>query len=519
MSEESYRYGRKRMGWPLLALATLVIAGGLGLYWLNSSRVSSGPRAESLTVYCAAGIRKPVEETAKRYEEEFGTRIRLDYGSSGELESKLILDRTNRVHRGDLYIPADEFFSDRTRARGLTAESIGLAQFRIVFAVKPDSSRSIGSVRDILDQQIPFAICDELAGAGKKTKEALARHGLWDPVNAAKKTSFPRVPEAANAVKTSESIEGAFVWDSTAKQFGLKPIVLPELDGAVGSITINLVTTTPQPSRALHFARYLSSPEKGHQAFQQHFFEPVAGDPWADVPQITVYCGGVNRHAVKDTIAAFEEREGCRIRTQYAGCGTLVGSMKTGQAGLPDVFMTCDVSYMTKVEDQFDEARDVSSTDIVFLVRKGNPKGIHSLKDLARADLEIGTTDPAMSTLGDLSWQMFRDTGVVAAIETNKSVVVTTPTAHELIAQMQGHQKLDVTLVYRANCQNLDDRFELVAIDHPKARAVQNVAVARATPFPLLAQRLMEMMTSAESRRRFVENGFHWEAAERAEQR
>ena len=38
---------------------------------------------EDLTVYCAAGIRLPVEEAATAFEKEFGFRIALNYDSSG----------------------------------------------------------------------------------------------------------------------------------------------------------------------------------------------------------------------------------------------------------------------------------------------------------------------------------------------------------------------------------------------------------------------------------------------------
>ena len=124
----------------------------------------------------------------------------------------------------------------------------------------------------------------------------------------------------------------------------------------------------------------------------------VAGDKWKEKPELIIYCGGVNREAVTKTLRDFEKREGCAIIEQFAGCGSLVANIKAidmsnAKTAMPDVFLTCDASYMGKVDSLFSGARDVSSTDIVMLVRKGNPKSLETLEDLGRHDLSIGTTD------------------------------------------------------------------------------------------------------------------------------
>ncbi len=511
MSSPEYDYGRKSGAWKIAAIVSVAVVVAL-LATLKREVAEPVVQKENLTVYCAAGIRKPVEEMAKLYEEEYEVTVRLDYGSSGEMEGKMELDLQSGSTRADLYIPADQSFADRAKDKGLTVESIPLAAFRLVVAVKADSKRDFDSVDALLQSGATFAICDELAGVGKKTKDALAAVGKWDAVKAAAKTSFPRVPEAANAVKSSGNVEAAFLWDSTAKQFGLRVLELPELAAGEAVISANVTAGTSKPTQALHFARYLAAPEKGKPAFEKHHYTSIPGDAWADRPEIVAYCGGVNRNALKETLEDFEEREGCTILTTYAGCGTIIGNIEAGKFALPDTFMTCDASYMTMVQDDFLNPSDVSSTKVVMLVRKGNPKGIRSLKDLTKEDVAVGTTEPRHSTLGALSWQMFGQVGIKEELERKKSVVVTSPTAHELILQMEGHGKLDVALVYEANCQHLTDNFELIPIELPRAKAVQNIAVSKGTKHPRMAGRLMEAILSAQSKERFLGNGFSWEA-------
>lgn len=479
---------------------------------------STASNESPLLVYCAAGIRLPVEAAAKQYEEEFGRKIQIDYGSSGELEGRLEIDKQAGKSRCDLYIPADTSFSQRARQKQLTVEQLVLAKFRLVLGLKSTaSSAELKSVDDLLQSGMSYTICDPKAGVGKKTMTTLERSGKWAVVDEKKKAAFPRVTEAANAIQTSNDVDAGFIWDTTATQFGLSSVVLEEIKDAVSTITVNVVSSTKRPTSALHFARYLAASDKGQTVFPKHGFEPAGTDAWAEKPTVVLYCGGVNRNAIDATLREFELREGVSIQEHYGGCGTLIAGIiaakdGTSKKGVPDAFMTCDASYMEKVQPVFRQPSDVSSTGIVLLVRKGNPKGLRSIEDLSHEDLAIGTTNPKMSTLGDLTWQLFESNGVQASIERNQSVSVMTPTAHELIMQMTGHDKLDVALVYEANCQNLSDDFEIVRIEDSNAIAVQNIATSIETLHPALASRLVDAIQSAPSQKRFELQGFKWRA-------
>ena len=68
----------------------------------------------------------------------------------------------------------------------------------------------------------------------------------------------------------------------------------------------------------------------------------------------------------------------------------------------------------------------------------------------------------------------------------------------------------DVALVYAANCQNLSPGLTTVPIDHPRAKAVQNIAPGRNTKYPQLVERLIETILSNRSADRFESQGFDW---------
>ncbi|MED5380930.1 MAG: extracellular solute-binding protein [Verrucomicrobiota bacterium] len=510
MGDSEYKYGQGGRGGAGWLVLTLGVVAGL-MFFLDRE---PGDGGQALVVYCATGVKKAVEEAAGKFEQETGAKVSLEYSSSGVLANKLKLDKEGGVPRADVYIPADYVYAERARADGLTAESLRVATWKVVLGVKPGSGLAPANCDAVLAQKLSFVICDPLAGVGKKTKKMLEHSGHWAAVDAAKAASFPTVTEAALAVKENAGTQAAFVWDSVARQFGLRGVELPELAASRADISVAVTSTTARSALALKFARYLAAPTRGGAVFARHHYVPIPGDEWADTPRLRIDCGGVNREAVELTLREFQQREGAEIDVVYAGCGTLVGKMQASRQGVPDIFMTCDATYLdmaqAKMNHPFGPDLKVSSTRIVMLVAKGNPHGLRSLAGLAKRGLRVGTTDPRASTLGALSHELCRETGQFDAIEPN--IMMMADTAHTLIQTMEAGGKLDVVLVYEANIQHLKDRFDTVPLQPARALAVQNIAARKTTRFPRLAKRLMARLTSQASRERFEQLGFSWEA-------
>lgn len=495
---------------PFLTIC-IVSAGVLLAAWLvlrMQVRTHSGNRgsgAAVITVSCAAAVRKPIEELCRRYQARYGTTIRLDYGSSGELESKLRLEAEQGLGKTDLYIPGDDLFAQRAAAAGLTAEQIPAATFRLVFASNPRRPFQGDSLDDILSAGLAYTVCDPTAAVGNALQRALGDRA--GEITGRAKVSFPREPEAAAAIVAGEVVDGGFLWDSTASQFGLRIHRLPELSAGTSRISVNVVTRSEQPTQALLLARFLAASEHAQVWRDYHFTPAEPSDAWSERPRLTLVSGGLNREVLAEVLVEFERREGCRIDVQYAGCGTLVAGIKAREE-TPDLFLTCDRSYLDLVAQRYGEDTVISGTRVVLLVRLGNPKGIHALADLGRPDLRIGLSDPDQSALGSLSWNLLRQFGVEAAITRQGTCAVTVPGAQELVAQMQASEVLDAVMVYEANVQHLRGRYEIIPIDHPQATAIQNVAIAQTSLHPNLARRLIQALQTEGTRKRYRDRGF-----------
>ena len=92
MGDPDYRYGRSGQGGVVWLVLTAVLVGAL-VYFLNRDADDGQGGEKTLVVYCAAGVKKAVEEAAGKFEQETGTKMSLEYGSSGVLANKLKIDK------------------------------------------------------------------------------------------------------------------------------------------------------------------------------------------------------------------------------------------------------------------------------------------------------------------------------------------------------------------------------------------------------------------------------------------
>lgn len=486
-----------------------VIAGGIGLYimWRASQiRFAESNEKRVIVLYCAAGIKPPVESVVHEYEAVYGVRVQIQYGGSGTLLSNIRV-----VGTGDLFLAADESYIRLAREQGLLAESIPLTRLRPVIAVRKDSKKNIRGLEDLLRNDVSVSLANpEAASIGRTIKELLEKSGDWATVKKHAKVFKPTVGDVANDVKLG-SVDAGVVWDATVRQYPeLEMVHVPLFDKAEETVTIGVLNCCKQPTAALRLARYLGAPEKGLAHFKRLGYDPVEGDQWAETPKMVFYSGAMNRLAVEDTVKRFEQREGVQVTTVFNGCGILVGQMKAG--GRPDAYLTCDRSFVPPVEDLFlGEPVSMSETDIVILAAKDNPHGIKSLADLAQPGLKVGVANPAQSTLGALTERLLEKEGLLKQVMAN--VRTQTPTADMLVNQLC-IGSLDAVVVYDSNTTKVRDKLDLVRIDKQGTLAVQTYSVGKGSKYRLLAGRLMEALRTPESRARYEAAGFRWHGPE-----
>ena len=468
---------------------------------------TNGNAGGKLFMYCAAGMTLPVEAATKNFEAETGISVQLQFGGSGTLLSNVEIAK-----RGDLYLAADISYIEIARKKGLLVESLPLARFKPVIAVQKGNPKNIRSIKDLLREDVTFAIANPgAASIGRVTKKVLTKTGEWKQIEAAVKVTKATVNDIATDIVLG-TVDAGIVWDAIVKQSSdeLEMVTTEPFDAAEKEITAGVLKTCKNPTAALKYLRYLQAPDKGQIEFGRYGYKLIGGDAWADSPTLVLFSGGVNRLAIQDTISRFQRREGVMVNVVYNGCGILVGEMKSNN--VPDVYFSCDTSYVTQVRTLFQSPLTVSETDMVIIVQKGNPKNINSLADLGREGMSIGLANEKQSALGALTANLLQQLKLYDAVR--KNVSVDTTTADLLVAQLLAGSaaKLDAAVVYRVNCSQVKDKLEIISIEEGNPIARQPIAVSRRSEHKYLTQRLIDAITTAESRRRFEAVDFRWRA-------
>jgi molybdenum ABC transporter molybdate-binding protein len=494
------RPGRLNGPWlAFLASAVVFVVLVAALAWTNRSpEVSRTP----ITVYCAAGLRPPVEAIARKYEQRYGIPIHLQYGPSQTLLSTLEV-----AHSGDLYLAADEQYLQLGRDKGLLDESIPLAYLRPMLAVAKGNPKKIASLADLLRPEVRVVQADKNAAIGKIVSDALGKSETWPALE--KRSAFTdTVMHVADDLKIGAADAG-FLWNANLAQYPeLEAVTIPELKGRRSTVPVAVVRATKQPSAALRFARFLASSDEGLPEFSRAGYEIADGDTWVENPEVKLQAGAMLRPAIQQTIEEFERREGVRVLTKFDGCGILVSGMRAGDK--PDAFFACDQSFMEQVHDLFLDGEGISRNRLVIVVKKGNPFDIHTLDDLATKNLRVGVGNEKQCALGVLTDRAFEEGKVKSKMM--KNVRVWKPTGDQLITDMLAGS-LDAVVAYVSNAAGHEDELETLPIKVACAEAVQPVAVARASTQKHLTGRLLDAIRTQESRERFEKLGFTWEKA------
>lgn len=532
----SARSGRTNSLWTLLLGAGTAIIVLVAL--LNLGGPGRGDEVNKLTVYCAAGVRLPMDEIAKRYKRECGVTVDIQYGGSGTLLYSKI--EVNKFDRADLFLAADNSYTDEAVENGLAAETLPIAHMRPVITVRKDSSKKIESIEDLLADDVAVVVADpDQAAIGKAMRERLDQVAvddttLWQKLNqhVTERGVFkPTVADVAADVKLGSAVDAGIVWDSTVAmpefRDELKAIHVPELDGDPGLVTICVLNSSRYPTAALKFARYVTARDRGLPVFEEYGLRPVEGDVWSKRPEITFYCGAVNRRAVEKTIDEFQEREGVLVRTEYGGCGTLTGTMKlideqSSDKVFPDVYMACDVYFLENVKQWFQEAANVSDTEIVIAVPKGSTK-VTQLSDLVKPGIRVALGEPDMCTIGALTRRLLAKEGLYDQLKEKQTqegeVVVEKPSSATIVpGVLAGH--VDAAVAYITDVLANRDRVDIVRIDSPLNKAIQPLSIAKRSDHKHLTRRLYRKIAS--SPEAFEEAGFHFRldedtAAEKSE--
>jgi molybdenum ABC transporter molybdate-binding protein len=497
----SQRPGQINGMWlAFLASALVLVLLIVPLVWDPGSWFAG--KRPAVFVYCAAGLKQPVEEAARAYEKETGNRITLQFGGS-----QTLLAQAELGEQGDLYIPADNGYVNIAHDRRLIDEVLPLARMTAVLVVAKGNPLKVQSLDDVIQRSdVRMAQADhKQAAVGKLTREVLNKSGKWAALAKRTVVTKPTVNDTAADVRLGAADAG-IIWDAMLPLYPqLERVPAPELETRPAEVSVCVLKTAKQPTEALRFARYLAARDRGLTYFKEAGYEIADGDVWATTPELNLMAGAMLKPAIDETIRTFEDREACRVNRVYNGCGILVSTMRAGER--PDAYFSCDSSFMKQVNDLFLDATDISTNQLVILVPKANPHDIHGLADLGKPGLKLGVGHEQKCAMGALTVLALREGRASKTVTEN--IVKRAPTGADLVHDLR-IGALDAVIAYRSNAAEVEDELAWFPVDTPCALAVQPFAVGKESAHKQIAGRLLEALKSPESRQRFKANRFEW---------
>lgn len=258
----------------LLCLAGLILVSGC---ISDVSETDDSPsevtdnQDKSLIVYCGAGLREPMEEIAKIYEEKEGVVIKYTFGGSAQLLSQMEL-----LGSGDVYMPGARAYIDSAAKKGFIENSVGdsndVVYHILLIATQKGNPKNIHSLKDLTKEGVNVGIGEPEGNAvGQASKSVLTKNNLWEDMQDNIVVKSGTVNELLVYLKM-EQVDAVLIWSELPSPELFDIVNIPLEEGFVKVVPIGKLTFSEKPDEAQKFVDYVSSDE-GKEIFLKYNFE------------------------------------------------------------------------------------------------------------------------------------------------------------------------------------------------------------------------------------------------------
>ncbi|WP_319407885.1 molybdate ABC transporter substrate-binding protein [uncultured Desulfosarcina sp.] len=252
---------RKR--WVLLLSGGVAFLFGIGFF----QPVTAG----DLHIFVGAGLRQPVDQMVKAFEDQTGHRVFIDYGGSGQL-----LARIEAAGRGDLFVPGALFYIEKLEKAGKIRSFRPIVQHTPVVGVNVNQAQRITTFDDLAKPGIRLAMGDPKAMAFGRTAMAICeRSGMRDAILKNVTVYGATVKQLAMYVSQG-AVDAAIIGRADAFQNRETIVILPIPPDYFQAeiIAAAVLRSATDPELAGQLADHLNS-ESGVAVFQRYGFLPL----------------------------------------------------------------------------------------------------------------------------------------------------------------------------------------------------------------------------------------------------
>lgn len=225
--------------------------------------IAAAASAQTLTVYCGAGLMHPMDNLKARFEKAHpGVTLQMVYAGSGELFGMIATRK-----EGDVFIPgADKYTRDALKKGFVTEDSIRDLCFHVpVILVPGDNPGNVQGLDDLTREGLRVGLADAKAAAiGKVALAVLKKNDLTESV-LANCVVRPSTTNQLLIYTATGQVDAVIAWEDQAlwgQAKGKVDVVrIPTKRNVVKTIPAAVVSFSEQKDLSQELVDYISSEE------------------------------------------------------------------------------------------------------------------------------------------------------------------------------------------------------------------------------------------------------------------
>ncbi|MCX7642655.1 MAG: molybdate ABC transporter substrate-binding protein [Armatimonadetes bacterium] len=407
----------------------------------TSTALESKPKGV-IEIFVPCGLAGPYGELARMFRKQ-NPEIQFRPNVTG------IVALLNQLEAGatpDVFLSIGTFELTKLAEKGKFVEGsiVKCARVPLAVVVPKKNPAGVKRLEDLASPKVRQVITYpfKLSG-GRGARQALESVKLWDAVSP--KIFTPKVPDQAKQLLKKGQGDAGILYRTCLMESYIpdKPPVVERDLVAVQTIPQKLyepiyaaavlVKGGKNLDAAKEFLNFLRTPQ-AQRVWIKWGFEPVEETEkqakLTDKTPLFIYAGAAFRPPLEEMGREFERKHGVPVKFNFTGSNCLLAQIILSQQG--DLFLPGEEFYVRQAQRRgyVLKSEIIGYFVPVIMVRKGNPKGIKSLRDLAKPGVKVGLGDPKACAIGEISEAILRKNALTKDV--HKNVVLRAMTAPEL---------------------------------------------------------------------------------------
>ncbi|KNF07921.1 molybdate ABC transporter, periplasmic molybdate-binding protein ModA [Gottschalkia purinilytica] len=223
----------------------------------------------SLLVYCAGGLKKPMEQIGKEFEKKHNIKINYTFGHSGQIISQAEISK-----KGDALLVATNEDYEKANSKKLVDYKKDLVQHIPAIAVAKGNPANIKELKDLTKPGLKVIYEDESSPLGKLTAKLLNKSNIYENVKKNVVATFPTVNELVLHLSENKG-DASIIWEDNILQSDkLEVVSIPEEQNLIKLVSISTLVSSINSKEAKKFVDFVSSKE-GQDIFKKFHLKPV----------------------------------------------------------------------------------------------------------------------------------------------------------------------------------------------------------------------------------------------------